>query len=71
MNNTDFYHTLEVYFKNDYNISKAASKLYIHRNTLTYRLEKIENILGKDFNSFEDKYNLITAMKINDIINLL
>ena len=35
-------------------ISETARQLYVHRNTLVYRLERIEKILGLDIRAFED-----------------
>lgn len=46
--------TADKLFDCDLNISDAARKLYIHRNTLLYRIEKIKNITGLDIKSFED-----------------
>lgn len=45
--------TIEIFFKNDLNISDSAKSLYVHRNTLIYRLDKIKRETGfniKDFN---------------------
>jgi hypothetical protein len=44
-NNTDLIYNLTTYLQNGRNIQHTADKLFIHRNTLTYRLEKIEKIL--------------------------
>lgn len=46
--------TADRLFKCHLNISDAARKLYIHRNTLLYRIEKIKTITGLDINKFED-----------------
>ena len=42
------------FFENNLNISETARKLYLHRNTLTYRLEKIEKLTGLNVKNFED-----------------
>ena len=47
--------TIIAYFENMYNISKTAEALYIHRNTLIYRLNKIEELTGK---SMKDPYSV-------------
>lgn len=44
----DFLRTLEAYFAHHGNVSQTAEALYLHRNTLTYRLERIQEILGVD-----------------------
>ncbi|MEY8517940.1 helix-turn-helix domain-containing protein [Lachnospiraceae bacterium 29-84] len=46
--------TIHKFFENNLNISETARQLYIHRNTLVYRLERIEKILGLDIRTFED-----------------
>lgn len=46
--------TLEQFFALDCNVSETAKKLYIHRNTLLYRLDKIKNEAGLDVRSFND-----------------
>ncbi len=46
--------TVSPFFENNLNLSEAARKLYIHRNTLIYRLEKIQRVTGLDLRTFED-----------------
>ncbi|MCC8028591.1 MAG: helix-turn-helix domain-containing protein [Lachnospiraceae bacterium] len=46
--------TISRLFDNNLNISETARQLYIHRNTLVYRLERIEKKLGLDIRTFED-----------------
>ncbi|MCR5293929.1 MAG: helix-turn-helix domain-containing protein [Lachnospiraceae bacterium] len=46
--------TVEAFFENNLNISETARKLFIHRNTLVYRLEKLKNLSGLDVRVFED-----------------
>lgn len=70
-NSSELCKTLEIYLTSDYNITKSANKLFIHRNTLSYRLNKIEKILNINLNSFESKYNLMIAININKIIKQL
>ncbi|MCR4745201.1 MAG: helix-turn-helix domain-containing protein, partial [Lachnospiraceae bacterium] len=45
--------TLEAYLDNNCNASETAEKLFIHRNTLHYRLNKIKNITGKSLESLD------------------
>ena len=45
------------------NMSKAAKKLYIHRNTLIYRLQKIETITGLNIKSFDHCLLLYLVLK--------
>ncbi len=56
--------TLKAFFNNSLNIQKAADSLFIHRNTLIYRLNKITNDTGYNPRSFNDALNLQVAMWI-------
>lgn len=46
--------TIEEFFKCGLNISDASKKLYVHRNTLIYRLDKIEKLTGYDIRTFNE-----------------
>ena len=46
--------TAQAFLDNDLNISETARVLYIHRNTLNYRLDKIQNFTGFDIRKFSD-----------------
>ncbi len=52
--NDEMLHTIETFFENSLNLSETARKLYIHRNTLVYRLEKVQRTIGLDLRSFDD-----------------
>ena len=52
-NNTDFSRSLKYFLKNDNNITRAANELCIHRTTLIYRIERIQEITGLDLNDYE------------------
>lgn len=56
--------TLKAFFSSDLNIQKAADMLYVHRNTLIYRLDKITALTGYDPRKFEDALNLQVALWI-------
>ncbi|MDN7245216.1 CdaR family transcriptional regulator [Planococcus shenhongbingii] len=56
--------TLEVFFANNQNIQQTADKLFLHRNTLIYRLKKIIEDTGYDPKSFEDALVLQVALWI-------
>jgi len=47
-------YTIEMFFKKDLNLSETARQLYIHRNTLVYRLDKVQRMLGLDLRKFDD-----------------
>lgn len=65
----EYIKTLKVYFENNENINKASENLYIHRNSLKYRLDKIEKITNKNIDDLEDKLKLYLGIKAYEIIN--
>ncbi len=56
--------TVLTFFDNDMNVSETARKLYIHRNTLVYRLDKVERITGLDVKRFDDALLFKIAMMV-------
>lgn len=56
--------TIQKFFENNLNISETARQLYIHRNTLVYRLERLEKIIGLDIRKFEDAMTFKIAMMV-------
>lgn len=68
INSTELINTLEMYLKENGNITITSEKLYIHRNTLKYRICKIEEILYCDLRSLKDRMNLEIAFMIGNII---
>ncbi|MBU5455965.1 PucR family transcriptional regulator [Caproiciproducens sp. MSJ-32] len=50
----DLIKTIEVFFNEGLKISESADKLYIHRNTLFYRIEKIKKLINYDISNFND-----------------
>ena len=63
--------TINQLFDNNLNISETARQLYIHRNTLVYRLERIEKKLGLDIRSFEDAMLFRIAMLVRAYVNVM
>lgn len=60
---TDLLKTLEVYLETDRNLTDTAKELYIHRNTLSNRLERIIDLTGIDFNDRELTLSLRLALR--------
>ncbi len=52
--NDEMLYTIEMFFKKDLNLSDTARQLYIHRNTLVYRLDKVQRQIGLDLRKFDD-----------------
>ncbi|KPU27864.1 hypothetical protein TR13x_00445 [Caloranaerobacter sp. TR13] len=57
-------HTIEALIENDLNISKTAKKLFIHRNTLLYRLDRIKKMTGLNPKKAKDLFILLWAYHI-------
>ncbi|WP_240353359.1 PucR family transcriptional regulator [Cohnella algarum] len=53
--------TLETYLENDGQLNETAKKLFIHRNTATYRIEKLGELLDVDFKRINDLLRLKMA----------
>lgn len=60
--------TLRCYASNGFQAEKTAEVMFIHKNTLRYRLKKIEEILGGSFSDYVFASNLIAALRIERII---
>lgn len=60
--------TLTVYLESNCQISETAKKLYVHRNTVIYRIEKCEHLLGKDIKDPETTFQLRFALRIRPLI---
>jgi sugar diacid utilization regulator len=63
--------TMAVYLSLNCNAVQAAHKLFIHKNTLTYRINKIENLTRKDINHMPDRITLQMALIIGKLLDLL
>ncbi len=62
--------TLQAYIELQGNLQKTAEKLFIHKNTLKYRLKKIESILGIDLGDQANNLNLAVGLAVGRFINL-
>jgi carbohydrate diacid regulator len=56
--------TINKFFENNLNISETARQLYVHRNTLVYRLERIEKAIGLDIRNFDDAMTFRIAIMV-------
>ncbi|OOM79377.1 PucR family transcriptional regulator [Clostridium sp. BL-8] len=56
---------LDMYLNENCNVSIAAEKLYLHRNTLTYRIKKIEQLLNCNLHNFEECLKIKMALYIS------
>lgn len=56
--------TIQRFFENNLNVSETSRKLFVHRNTLVYRLEKIKKLTGLDLRGFEDAIVFKVALMV-------
>ncbi|ALC91312.1 hypothetical protein AM500_17040 [Bacillus sp. FJAT-18017] len=63
-NNTDFTDTLEVFSDHQFDLTAAAQALFLHRNSMRYRIKKIEEILDYKLDSVNNRLNISAAFKI-------
>lgn len=63
-NGTELLGTLHAYLSCHSNLSEAAASLYIHRNTLSKRLDKINDLIHVDFNDAETVFHLMFSYRI-------
>ncbi len=57
--------TINKFFENNLNVSETARKLFVHRNTLVYRLEKIKRVTGLDIRNFDDAITFKVAIMVS------
>ena len=56
--------TINKFFENSLNVSETSRQLYIHRNTLVYRLDKLQKSTGLDLRVFEDAITFKIALMV-------
>ena len=57
--------TIQRFFENNLNVSETSRKLFVHRNSLVYRLEKIKKITGLDLREFDHAIIFKIALMVN------
>jgi sugar diacid utilization regulator len=66
----ELFETLRVYLQTNGNIKETSERLFIHRSSLKYRLEKIRELLQRDLDDAEQRFNLMLAYKLYDLYRL-
>ena len=56
--------TINKFFENNLNVSETSRQLYIHRNTLVYRLDKLQKMTNLDLRTFEDAITFKMALMV-------
>ena len=63
--------TINKFFENSLNVSETSRQLFIHRNTLVYRLDKIQINTGLDLRVFDDAITLKIALMVRDYMKYM
>lgn len=66
-NQTDLLQTLKCYLDNNASVQEVAGKLYVHRNTINYKMKKIKEILQCEL-TFQDGLRFLLAFAIRDML---
>lgn len=61
--------TIQRFFENNLNVSETSRGLFVHRNTLVYRLEKIKKLTGLDLREFDDAIIFKVALMVKKYLN--
>lgn len=70
MNLTDEEVTLaKLMAEHSMNVTEVARQMYVHRNTLIYRIEKIKKKTGLDIRKFYDLYEVLLAISWDEAVN--
>ena len=62
-------YTINKFFENNLNVSETSRKLFVHRNTLVYRLEKIKKLTGLDLREFDHAIIFKVALMVKKYLN--
>src|SRR6267143_3498462 len=68
---TELVRTLESFLDADGNVAKTAQKLYTHRHTIRYRLERVKELTGLDVSSTDGREKLGLGLKAMKVLGIL
>ena len=60
---------IHAFFDNNLNVSETSRKLFVHRNTLVYRLEKIKKLTGLDLREFDHAIVFKVALMVRKYLS--
>jgi hypothetical protein len=67
---TDLVRTVETYLNNDGNVAQTAARLFTHRHTVRYRLERVKELSGHDIGSSEGREKLSLGLKAMRVLGI-
>jgi DNA-binding PucR family transcriptional regulator len=65
--NHNYIELLKVYIQNDRSLEKTAAAMYLHRNTVNYRIQKMKTLLNSPLKTVEDLFPFQVALAIRDM----
>lgn len=68
IHDTDLVPLLRSYLTHDGSIKEAADELFVHRNTINYKLNKIEELLGVDLSSLDTRLQMQVGFMLADMM---
>lgn len=63
--------TLLVYLENGKSVHKASEILHLHKNTVNYRIQRIKDLFGLDYDKATDMNHIFLSLKIKELDNIL
>lgn len=69
LNNASINETFDAFTKGGLNLTQASTDSYVHRNTLIYRIEKVNSAIGLDLRKFEDCVIYMNMREIYKMVN--
>lgn len=69
VNGTDLTDTLQAYFRFSGSVKETAASMFVHRNTVSYKLNKIEDILGVSLSDFRTREFLSVGLQVREILD--
>lgn len=69
INDSNLKEVLCLYMKHNGSVKETAEELYVHRNTVNYKIHRIGEILGKDLSAYDTLGELGVALKLYDILH--
>lgn len=63
--------TVQQFLDNNLNVSETSRQLFVHRNTLVYRIEKLHQATGLDIRTFEDAMTFKIAMMVSNYLKYI
>lgn len=69
MNESDYVQFLKIFLEENGSVNRISKKLFLHRNTVNYKIRKLESLLDVDLNDNFTKTNLNIALMIEDVLN--